>query len=384
MSFRYWEVQMRLVAACALTALALMLLPSPAAAQGVSVRGTVLGDSSGAVANALVTFEGDAWIRQARTNTAGEFGPLTVPGGSYELRVNAIGFAPLSMSLTAASDTDLVIRLRPAARNLDVVVVSATRTGVYGAVGDLRTLKPLAGAEVQVVGAREATTTDSAGRFSLPRVVGGRKYVVRIIRDGYATRTVPIEVPPKSGYELGVFLDSAASSSHRMDGVWRDFDSRVHQGGFTAVLVPSTELGPNPRGDALTSLLRARSLLMKDLRFHPAALSDPTDPSYPCIWVNGHEMPHGWSLNALSVDDILAFEVYGLNSPQDRSLKATRGDVKPVEGIPPCGIFRGSASLSDAAPSRTGRSPTAPSSAPQFREINPRMMIGSIVVWLRQ
>ncbi len=180
-------------------------------------------------------------------------------------------------------------------------------------------------------------------------------------------------------------LERSAHQSHRQDKLWEDFDSRVHADGYASVLVPPSELGSNPRASILTTMLHARSLIIKDLRFHPAALSNPMDKAYPCIWVNGHEMPHGWSLDAISVDDMVVIEIYGLNTPQDRSLKNRRGDVRPVSGQPPCGQFRANASPTDELPQprRDAQAQTAHNIAPPIREVNPRLMIGSVVVWLK-
>jgi hypothetical protein len=357
--------------------MALFVLGNNVQGQSGTLTGTVRRDSTSVVAGALVTLDPGPRARTTRSSFSGYFAFSQVAPGPHIIRVIAIGFTETSIRVeTTTADTSIVVGLRQLPQVIDSVVVTATRTGLYGFVGNRKDLSPLRSANVQVIGARTSAVTDSNGAFSLPNVAPGRNYVVRITREGYAPRSLPITIPPQRGYQLGVFLDSAtAPVSTNLDGVLRDFDSRVKEGGFWSVLIPRQELGTNARANVFTEMARAPSLLQKDLHFHPAALGNPSDPSYPCIWVDGYMMTHGWSLDALSADEILAIEVYGFNSPQDRRLKYTRGDVRPVDGRPPCGQFRRDASPADEGP--------RPRGMPTVRVANPRQMIGSIVVWLR-
>jgi hypothetical protein len=56
--------------------------------------------------------------------------------------------------------------MRAKARPLPAIVTSATRTGLAGVVAE-ESHRPIAGAEVRIVGKGMRTTTDSAGAFFL-------------------------------------------------------------------------------------------------------------------------------------------------------------------------------------------------------------------------
>jgi len=56
--------------------------------------------------------------------------------------------------------------MTPVAQELKAIVVRGRRSGVLGTVADVYD-RPIAGAEVVVLGGAAATTTDSLGRFSL-------------------------------------------------------------------------------------------------------------------------------------------------------------------------------------------------------------------------
>ena len=346
----------------------LLSLGSSASGQSSEIRGTVRTDGQHVLDKALVTLDPDTKPRVVRSNSDGQFRFPKVSTGAHELRVSAIGYSPWAQLVeVAGSELVIDITLLSAVRYLDTVVVTAERSGIFGYVGDRTDMKVLAGAVVQVIGAHVTDTTDGDGRFNLPKVASGKNYVVRVRRDGYLTRTVAISVPPKRGYEFGIFLEPGEERSRSEDALYREMDSRVHLGGYNAVLVPRAELGSDQRNTVLEPLLRARSVITRDLHLNESALMDPGNGLYPCIFVNGRQMPIGTSLDEFAVGDVETIEVYGYKSVQDQQLKHMRLDSRPVSGEPPCGQVP-----SDRLP-------------PSKRShVNPRQQISTVVIWLKK
>ena len=351
---------------------------SPAAAQTGRVTGTVRTPDGTPVAGVLVTLTADSSIATTRTDAAGSFRLAELPEVKHELRVRFPGFIPWVqlVDVRDGATVSVDIILRPAAQVLDSVLVTATRSGVFGVVGDIRTLAPLDSAVVQVLGFRGADTTSGGGRFHLDGVSGARSYVVRVSRLDYETRTVAITVPPRGGFELITFLAPGVERRKNDEGLWREFDNRVHYGGANAALVTRADLGGVARSNVMTSLMQAPSLTRKGLRLHPAALSDPMSPTYPCIYVNGRLASRATLLDHFNVGEIVAIEAYGNGTLQHDRLAGRFANIP--SGRVACGsmprrqrVFRGpmgSDGLKGAF----------------YGELTDRGMITVVVIWLRQ
>jgi hypothetical protein len=346
-------------------------------AQNGTVSGTVRSADGNPVAAALVTIATDRLILTARSGNDGRFALSDVPAGRHEMRVSVPGFAPWSrvIELTAGGSSAVEVTLQPAAQRLDSVAVLARRPGVYGVIGDITDLKPLAGAVVQVVGSRSADTTDESGVFAAPKVAAGRSYMIRITKPGYLTRTVSIAIPARSGFELQAYLTPADGEEPNLDVFFREFDNRVAYGGNNAALVTRSDLGDNLRSSIFTALRHSRTLIQKGLRFHQLALGDPLSPTYPCVFVNGRLAPRTTTLDYFSVGEIESVEVYGGGTLQFDRLAGRLAAVIP--GRVPCG----------AAPSRVqtfGDGTKGPVYSVESKEIGHREMVAVVVIWLRQ
>lgn len=370
---------MRFVVGRAVLAACIAVTPLGVGAQTGQVTGVVHSTDGRPVAGTLVTLDTDQMIATTRTDGSGVFRFDNVVEGRHELRVTFPGYSPwvrfVDVKEGATVSVDVVFR--PSVQMLDSVVVSATRTGVFGMIGDMTTLAPLDSAVVQVIGFRSADTTSDGGRFQLDRVQGGRSYVVRVSRPGYETRAISISVPSKGGFELTAFLDPGSERRTNNEGLWREFDNRLNYGGMSAALITRADLGGLAKSSLEPSLLRARPLIMKGLRLHPRALQDPMSPTYPCIYVNGRLASRFTLLDQFEVGEIVAIEAYGYGTLQwDRlagklSLLMKRS---PACGVPPTRsqVFEG------PTPGSPGLR-TRPVSEPYTKE-----SIGVIVIWLRQ
>jgi len=78
-------------------------LGNASAAQGATVSGVVLSPDSSVVAGANLQL--DPSNRSATTNRQGRFVFANVPAGEYRLTISAIGYVPVSRSLSVASDS---------------------------------------------------------------------------------------------------------------------------------------------------------------------------------------------------------------------------------------------------------------------------------------
>lgn len=346
-------------------------IPGAVQAQTGIISGSVRTELPAPVVNALVTLGEGRDVKNVRTDASGAFRFSDVRRGTVRLHVAMPGFAPWERLVTVDSAVTVVeIILQRAAQRLDSVVVTASRSGLYGFIGDLKDLSPLRGAIVSVIGARAVDTTDEGGRYDLPKVPAGRAFVVRIVRDGYEPRTVSIDVPPRRGYELIAFLDPAERAVLQSESLWREFDNRATYGGASAALVPRAALGDNRRASLLSGLIRARPVLAKSLFIHANALADANDPSYPCIFIDGRLADRLTVLDQFTVADVDAVEVYGYNTQQDRRLKDWIGPSRR----PPCG----------AVPTHAVPLGAGSMNSPLVPETTRRSTITTIVIWLRR
>ncbi|MBI4759087.1 MAG: carboxypeptidase-like regulatory domain-containing protein, partial [Chloroflexi bacterium] len=156
-----------LVAVVSLSALALWLDNST-----VAVRGVVSDGETGAVLAGVLASSGG---QDVRSDASGNF-LLPAVKRSGVLRFEADGYLPVELTVEAnpiSSSIDQAVTLRP---NL-----------VSGAVTDVETGSPLAGAKVEAEGL--SGVADDSGHFQLKRVKRGAQLV--FVAPGYRTAQVP-------------------------------------------------------------------------------------------------------------------------------------------------------------------------------------------------
>jgi hypothetical protein len=347
-------------------------------AQTGTILGTVKTSDGGPVVGRPVLLATEWDTVRTVTSSRGTFRFDNVADGRYEVRILLLGSAPWSQAIDIRDGitVSLDATLRSATRRLNRVIVTGMRTGVYGEIGDITSYKPIDDAVVEVIGFRSADTTTNGGRFTLSQVRGGRSYVVRISRPGYEVKTVSVQVPERGGFELNAYLDPGLDRSNKDEHLWREFDNRADWGGTNAALITRADLIGGPRASLASALTLARPLLLKGLRIHPQAISNPGSAIYPCIFVNGRPAPGSVLLDYFELGEIEAIEAYGPGSLQWDRLVGKFAGPRPMH---PCGQ---TTEMSMGFTPTDGYATTM--RVPLGVTAESKTMIGVLVIWLRQ
>lgn len=188
---------------CALAVALLSGLAAPLTAQVYSVRGSVRDTDGKPVQGVEVGLENGNQMTQ--TDQLGRFVLDNLPGGRRRLLVRRVGYlaARPTVSVPQAPGDTLRVTIRAYVQQLDPIVVEATRSGIYGVVGDTG-YRALPGTLVEVIGARRHLLTDSVGRFAFADLKQGH-YVLRVSRVGYLARLLPVSLT-NLGQEYTIFL----------------------------------------------------------------------------------------------------------------------------------------------------------------------------------
>jgi hypothetical protein len=319
-----------------------------AQAPGHVVRGVVRDSASGQLlSGAIVQLVGPSVRTVVRSDQQGTFQFSKVPSGTFRLTVRQIGFVEATRELEIGDrDVSLTISLVSTSQQLDTVRVRAHVIAVFGVVGTAVGLKPVADATVQIIGAQQKTTTDSAGRFFVSLKKGGT-YFVRVHHVGFGAQMVAVDVPTDRSVETFVLLDSGVVATGA-EMLSDEFDERLHWQGQYGALVPAEEI--TRYGGSVSDAIRgAQSFVKKGLQLG----------STVCLFVNGVPRP-GWPLDAIPPEQIATVELYTKTGDETNTL-AARWPTKA-----PCG-------------SSAGGGVTTPTSP-----LNRRSIIQYAVIWLKQ
>jgi hypothetical protein len=151
--------------------------------------------------------------RETLTDLSGRFEITGLPRGEYELLIRKIGFE-LERATAVVGDSGAVVRvcMAVATRPHPALVSSASRNGLGGVVADA-SHRPVAGAEVRIVGNGSRANTDSTGAFFLPLRKG--HYAVMVSMPGYGTQMLGVTIPADSGREIAVWLGAPPLNKNR-------------------------------------------------------------------------------------------------------------------------------------------------------------------------
>jgi hypothetical protein len=360
-----------------------LALASSAAAQASRVaRGVVRDSAAGTpLGGALVELRSSSERRVDRTDEEGGFRIAGLPAGRYQLSVLRIGFREARGELEiGARDTVMVVAMAPVPQRLDAFRVRGDISAIYGMVGSLPDLLPVAGVRVQVIGANKDQVTDSTGGFFIPVDPPGI-YMVRMTRDGYAERMLTIDVPRGRAVDASRLLDPGQAPAKGLDVLYKDLDQRIRQrAAASSALVPGSEI--RRAGNTVIAALQASpSFNARGFRFADSV----------CVFVNG--IPRaGVTPDAFMPEEIESVEVYGVaagNSGGARSLAGprVRGEARAI-GFSVGGSGDRSGTLGDRWP------PMAPCGSNNSRTLAPisrrpqgPMQSGTVkfvVIWLRK
>lgn len=177
-----------------------------------SLQGT-LGSISGQVVDAVggaplagVTVTAGAGNVTALTDANGRFSLMGLAVGGYSLNFNRLGYTPRSLAavlVTAGAATQL-----PAM----ALTKAATSVTLSGAVTDVSTGQPLAGASVAVLGVNLSATTNGAGTYRIDGLPIGL-YTLRFSAVGYASETVVRNVDQLAEFKVDAALSAGQASS---------------------------------------------------------------------------------------------------------------------------------------------------------------------------
>jgi len=257
--------------------------------------------------------------RKTITGADGRFQLDSLAQGEERFLFRRLGFNPLDVTLVIDStETEIAARMTPVAQELKPIVVRGRRSGVFGTVTDVFD-RPIAGADVVVLGGAVATTTDSLGRFSLPTVPAGT-FMLRVRKRGYFALRHAVTLPVGQALDVSLLLgpvpdglnnrriNRLAGYGGRLDAAWDEHASRrVRCTGGNSVFIPREELA-ELRGLRLDlALTRAPSAIGR--AFEPSELRGYA------IFIDGQNGA-GWPLSAIPADQVEAVEVYRGGRPR--------------------------------------------------------------------
>lgn len=212
-------------------------LAGPVAAQAVgAVRGVVRDDEGTVVRGAELR------LSPARLNTFanqdGEFRFDSLAPGNYLLLARSPGHEPVRVSFSLGAGVRTVnVTLRRMPQQLDSVLVTEVRRGLYGIVSD-SALQPIVGAKIVVHGDRQLAQSDSVGRFAFPELAPG-SYGITVEHPGQATRNKVVTVPWRGATEVALQLQPVVPGQPRIPfaaTAMRDLGTRLAWGTRSDIL----------------------------------------------------------------------------------------------------------------------------------------------------
>ena len=272
-----------------------------------ALAGVVRNESGRAIEQAQVILDSGSVQRELRTDRDGRFRFVGVSSGNHRIRVMRIGFQPRDTTVTVTGAVTGVTISLQRLTSLSEVAVRARPTGVYGTVLERDSLRPVSGARVTLVGGRSGATTDASGAFAMGRAPTGT-FMLRVSRDGYATRMFSVRVLRDTGVAIDIVLQPGSSADKGMEMRWADLGQRINWKGVNSAFVGREELVG--RGASLELAIRfAPSFAKRSLVIDDRA----------CIFVNGMARPLA-TIRDFNVDEIESIEVYGVRSELTNTL----------------------------------------------------------------
>jgi hypothetical protein len=282
-------------------------------AQGTAVVSGMVGDEAGTpVREALIVVDPDSLSLRTRSGADGRY-RITVPTGRFEVRVVRLGYKPQSRTIDVTESAfELNLTLESVAIPLSTISVRVTRPGLHGQVVtrgiDLlpHEPRPLRGATIEVLNEPYSIKSGADGRFSMPQLPVG-SHSVLVTLDRYATRLVPVTIPPDGGMELTFTLDSLyAEYQFREGDQMRQIGSRLRRSGTPATFVSAHELDQSAK-ELRDGLRFATSVLSRGIILLDKVVT---------VYIDGKPQNPLLQLQDIKMDDldIQGIEVYPPNT----------------------------------------------------------------------
>ncbi len=251
--------------------------------------------------------------KPTRSDAQGAFTIADVPKGQFTVSVRKVGYLPATYIVDWPEEKDsLRIEMLPSRNELDTVKVTAQLKVLGGVVVNERG-NPIAGATVDLLGARNGTvTTGSDGWFTFTNVKTG-PVVFRVLADGFEGKTQSASLSDSRGVVVHLSAidmtlskrkqQIAAGNGNTAKYVWTETQSRLLQRNLQATIVTSEDLaGFNDMtlGEAIQQS-HVAAKLVPDLQAGFAQV---------CVLLNGSRMVGMTSLDVYSANDVEWVELY--------------------------------------------------------------------------
>jgi hypothetical protein len=251
--------------------------------------------------------------KPTRSDTQGAFTIADVPKGQFTISVRRVGYLPATYIVDWPEEKDsLKIEMLPSRTELDTVKVTAQLKVLGGVVVNERN-NPIAGASVDLLGARNRTvTTGPDGWFTFTNVKIG-PVVFRVLADGFEGKTQSATLTDSRGVVVHLSAIDMTLSKRKQqiaagDGntakyVWAETQSRLIQRNMQATIVTSDDLAgfkDMTLGEAIQQT-HVATKLAPDLQAGFAQV---------CVLLNGSRMVGMTSLDVYNTDDVEWVELY--------------------------------------------------------------------------
>jgi hypothetical protein len=305
------------------------------------VAGTVRDDGGQAVMDAIITVERSA--RQARSDSAGRFIVERVPTGLQEITIRRIGYRAARARLSVRPDSMMVIEVTMVSdgqRLRAVRIEEQLLNQLSGVVIDEKD-KPIADAEVDVVGLRRSMRTDADGRFIFVDLPTGI-YMLEIRKTGYrlGRRGVQMVAQIERDFTIRLYAGEDPRTSVAFAQLLaKEADTRKSLAGVNATFVTRSELERWKDAPLDVALNGSSGFLAK------RAVEKPTQraPDFPksfsprgksgtqfgmdtggarlgCVLIDGHEIMSGPALEFFRASEVELVEIFPRGSEMSRTL----------------------------------------------------------------
>jgi len=225
---------------------ALLVLPLPLTAQQIVVSGVVVDSAARApVAGATVTFGSDS---RGLTDGNGVFRAIAPRPGVFELRVEAVGYAPYARTLIIERDTNLVIVLPLRPVQIDTLQVQTRRVKVDGWIRERATGRSVINANIMAIGGRHEVTK-RPGYFKFNDVHAHIPFDVSILAFGF--EPVYLTVLPSADTTLHVELEVDTMIKRLLTAQEQRLEKRARDAVGRAYSIDRARLLKTPAGMSL-------------------------------------------------------------------------------------------------------------------------------------